>query len=122
MFSNSQDVPRVQIPVQVDGSTINTKNINMSGGAAYLDNLTGAGMGGGGTLTGEEMWMDDKYNYYHANRDQMGFMGAGTMTGQEMSFSKQRLTAFDGMALPEHYLGQYYSVVSLSTSDWDTSP
>ncbi|XP_032421120.1 desmoglein-2-like [Xiphophorus hellerii] len=107
-----KDVPRVQIPVQVDGSTINTKNINMSGGAAYLDNLTGAGMGGGGTLTGEEMWMDDKYNYYHANRDQMGFMGAGTMTGQEMSFSKQRLTAFDGMALPEHYLGQYYSVKS----------
>ncbi|XP_008432288.1 desmoglein-2-like protein [Poecilia reticulata] len=118
-----KDVPLV--PVHVDGSTINTKNINMSGGAAYLDNLAGAGMGGGGTLTGEEMWMDNKYNYYHANRDQMGFMGAGTMrgqemgfmgagtmTGQEMSFSKQRLTAFDGMALPEHYLGQYYSVKS----------
>ncbi|XP_014844488.1 PREDICTED: desmoglein-2-like isoform X2 [Poecilia mexicana] len=131
-----KDVPLVQVPLDVDGSTINTKNINMSGGAAYLDNLAGAGMGGGGTLTGEEMWMDNKYNYYHANQDQMGFtgagtmtgqemgfmgagtmtgremgfMGAGTMTGREMSFSKQRLTAFDGMALPEHYLGQYYSI------------
>ncbi|PWA25246.1 hypothetical protein CCH79_00005344, partial [Gambusia affinis] len=107
-----KDVPLLQVPLHVDGSTVNTKNINMSAGAAYVDNLTGAGMGGGGTLTGEEMWMDNKYNYYQANRDQMGFVGAGTMTGQEMSFSKQRLTAFDGMALPEHYLEQYYSVKS----------
>ncbi|XP_054889423.1 desmoglein-2-like protein [Poeciliopsis prolifica] len=105
-----KDVSHVQVPVCVDGSTINTKNINMSGGAAYLDNLAGAGMVGGGTLTGEEMWMDNKYNYHHANRDQMGFMGTGTMTGKEMSFAKKRLTAFDGLALPDHYLEQYYSV------------
>uniref|UniRef100_A0A3B3UQS8 Desmoglein-2-like n=1 Tax=Poecilia latipinna TaxID=48699 RepID=A0A3B3UQS8_9TELE len=45
-------------------------------------------------VDGEEMWMDNKYNYYH-----------------------QRLTAFDGMALPEHYLGQYYSIVSFRVID-----
>lgn len=107
-----KEVPLLQVPVHTDNGTINIKDVNLSGGQTYLDNFvsSGAGMNGIGTLTGEGMNMYNTYNYnYSAGQDQTDFMGGGTMTGQDMSFSKYRLKAFDGMALPESYLGQYYS-------------
>lgn len=117
-FSYLQEVPLLQVPVHTDSGTINIKDVNLSGGQTYLDHFgsSGAAMDGRGTLTGQGMNMYNTYNYnYSTGQDQMDFMGGGTMAGQDMSFSKYRLTAFDGMALPDHYLGQYYSEVSFFT-------
>ncbi|MEQ2247675.1 hypothetical protein ILYODFUR_011594 [Ilyodon furcidens] len=108
-----KDIPLLHVPVNVDGGTISKKDINISGGRG-LDNLivnSGAAVGGGRILTAEDMRLYNKYNY-STGQDGFDFRGAGTIRGEDMSISKYRFSAFDGMALPDHYLGQYYSVKS----------
>uniref|UniRef100_A0A3Q2SXI9 Desmoglein-2-like n=1 Tax=Fundulus heteroclitus TaxID=8078 RepID=A0A3Q2SXI9_FUNHE len=110
-----KDMPGFQVPVQVDGGTLKMRNINMSGGQAYLDSLVCSQhpMGGGGTLTAEDMNMYKTYNHkYSAGQNQMDFMGGGAIAGQNMRFSQHRAAASSDMALSEHHLGQYFSDVS----------
>ncbi|XP_051274366.1 desmoglein-2 [Dicentrarchus labrax] len=115
-----KEVPLLHVPVEVDGGTINAKNVTTFGGKGYLGGLAyvggaaGGGAAGGGaalvgamntsTLTAEKMHL---YNQY--NEVEMDYAGAGMMTGQENVFSQYMAGAFDGMALSDQYLGHYYS-------------
>uniref|UniRef100_A0A1A7W8T5 Cadherin domain-containing protein n=1 Tax=Iconisemion striatum TaxID=60296 RepID=A0A1A7W8T5_9TELE len=55
----------------------------------------------------EEMHM---YNQYRYGQEKVGMMGSGMMGGgQGMEFSKYNFGAFNEMALPDQYLGEYLS-------------
>ncbi|XP_035526636.1 desmoglein-2-like [Morone saxatilis] len=121
-----KEVPLLHVPVEVDGGTINVKNVNAFGGKGYVGRLAevggaaGGGAAGGGaalggmntsTLTAENMHLYNQYNKYNQSigKVEMDYAGAGMMTGEEMFFSRYMAGAFDGMALPDQYLGEYYS-------------
>lgn len=112
-----QDVPLLHAPVEVDGGTINIKDVNNYGGKGYFGGLNeegGAALGGGintSTMTAEEMRLYRLYNNSGGQID-MDYAGGGMMTGQQHFFDRYRADAFDGMALSEEFLGQYYASVS----------
>ncbi|KAM8727098.1 desmoglein-2-like protein [Acanthopagrus schlegelii] len=112
-----KDVPLMTAPVEVDGGHITTQNVNnyanrYTGGLAELGgaNFGGAASGGAvnmSTVTAENM---HQYNQYNYSGGQMGMdTGAGMMTGQEHLHTRYRAGAFDGMALSEEFLGEYYT-------------
>ncbi|KAK9539280.1 hypothetical protein VZT92_004396 [Zoarces viviparus] len=110
-----RDVPLLHAPAEVDRGTINVRNTNTYEGNMYQGRLTelGGAAGGGGALntsilTSENM---DLYNQYRHSSGQAGmdYVDAGMMTGQGQRFSQYRAGAFDGMALSDQFLGEYYS-------------
>ncbi|XP_041659024.1 desmoglein-2-like [Cheilinus undulatus] len=110
-----KEVPLLTAPVEVDGATINIRNVNNLGGKGYLGGLVelGGAAGGGAALgssilTTENMHMYNQYNQ-SSGQIEMDYMGAGRMTGQERLYSRYRTGMFDGMALSEQFLGEYYS-------------
>ena len=124
----SQEVPLLHIPAEVDGGTLKTKNINTYGGKGYLGGLAEVGGAAGGgaalgamnasTLTAENMHMYNQYNHSSGQMDMDYAGGGGMMTGQEHLYSRYRAGAglFDGMALSDDFLGEYYSSVSTEKS------
>ncbi|XP_068196504.1 desmoglein-2-like protein [Antennarius striatus] len=106
-----KEVPLLNAPVEVDGGTINIRNINGYGEGGYTGGLTELGGGAGvintSNMTAENMYL---YNQYNQSRGQTeDFLGCGMLTGQQHLFEKHRTGAFDGMALSDEFLGQYYS-------------
>ncbi|XP_031150047.1 desmoglein-2-like isoform X2 [Sander lucioperca] len=114
-----KEVPLLLVPVEVDGGTMNAKKINTYEGKGYLGELNEFGAAAGGdaafgrglktlTMTAEDM---RQYNQYNHSGWQGGldYSDAGMMTGQENNFSQYRAGAFDGMALSDQYLEEYYS-------------
>ncbi|KAM4727519.1 desmoglein-2-like protein [Anableps anableps] len=99
-----KDVPLVQVPVNVDSGNVKIRDIDFSGGQGlhHFDNSINSGAAAGG------FYNSNNYRY----SEQFGLAGTGTMRMEDMNFSTYRLTAFNGMALPDYYLGQYYSVKS----------
>ncbi|KAM9349915.1 desmoglein-2-like protein [Symphorus nematophorus] len=118
-----KEVPLLHGPVEVDCGTVNAKNINIYGGKGYLGGLAGAGAAAGGgaalgamntsTLTAENMHMYNQYNHSSGQMEMDYAGGGGMMTGQEHLYSQYRTGAgagvFDGMALSDDFLGEYYS-------------
>lgn len=115
-----KDIPLLHVPVEVDGEAVNAKDINTYQGRGYLGGLAdfggalgGGALGGGAyggafntsNLTAENMHM---YNQYNNTSGQMN-VDTGMMTGQEHHFSQYGAGVFDGMALSEQFLGEYYS-------------
>lgn len=113
-----QEVPLLTAPVEVDGG-ITKKDVNVTGKGGYADGieLGGAqgGSGGGGCgdsfMTTEDVQTYSRYKY--SGQTEMDYVGAGMMTGQDHLYSRYRAGAFDGMALSEQFLGEYYSSVSI---------
>ncbi|TKS79694.1 Desmoglein-2 Cadherin family member 5 HDGC [Collichthys lucidus] len=112
-----KEVPLLHAPLEVDGGTIRQVNVNTLNGKGYLGGLVdggGAALGGGATmntsdLTAENMHMYNRYNQFMGQGD-MNYTGAGMMTGQEHLYSRYKDGGvFDGMALSDHFLGEYYS-------------
>nr|XP_046264008.1 desmoglein-2-like [Scatophagus argus] len=115
-----KEVPLLHIPVEVDGGTLHTKNINNYEGKAYLGGLaevggaaTGAGAASAGavntsTLVAENMHLYNQYNH-SGGQMEMDYAGGGMMTGQEHLFSQYSAGVFDGMALSHQFLGEYYA-------------
>lgn len=108
---------------------MNAKDINTYQGRGYLGGLAdfggalgGGALGGGAyggafntsNLTAENMHM---YNQYNNTSGQMN-VDTGMMTGQEHHFSQYGAGVFDGMALSEQFLGEYYSSVSILKYHW----
>lgn len=112
----------MQAPVEVDGGTINVKNVNKYGGKGNLGGLpkVGGAAGGGAslggaintsTLTAENMHLYDQYNH-SSGQVELDYTGGGMYTGQEHLYTRSRTGVFDGMALSHKFLGEYYSSVS----------
>lgn len=100
---------------------MNMKDINNFSDNMYISRETGGGgFGAGHTLTSENM----QKNMYNRYNNGMDYVDGGMMTGQEHSFSRYGAGAgagaaaaagagaFDGMALSNQYLEEYYSSVS----------
>ncbi|XP_070831279.1 desmoglein-2-like protein [Chaetodon trifascialis] len=114
-----KQVPLLHVPVEVDGNTVNAKDTNNFGGKGYLDALADVGgpAGGGAALGGAvntSVWTSANghmSNQYHHTSGQveMDYMGAGMMAGQEHLFSQYRTDIFDGIALSDQFLEEYYS-------------
>ncbi|XP_034559697.1 desmoglein-2-like [Notolabrus celidotus] len=114
-----KEVPLLTPLVEVDGNKIQTGNINVTGKKGYLGGLLetggaqGGAQGGGAAIGGSIMTTEDiqrysRYNQGHEHME-MDYMNSGMMTGQEHLYSRYRAGAFDGMALSELFLGEYYS-------------
>ncbi|KAF7668476.1 hypothetical protein LDENG_00008060 [Lucifuga dentata] len=111
-----KDVPLLQVPVEVDHGTIPAKDINNFRGKGFVGGLQGAGAGegagfGGGVNTTTITENMHRYNQYgHSSGHlEMGYMGGGMMTGHENAFSRYKAEAYNGMALSDHFLQEYYS-------------
>ncbi|XP_054623900.1 desmoglein-2-like protein [Dunckerocampus dactyliophorus] len=107
-----RDVPLIHTP---DGGTVTiTKDINTYEGKGYLGGLAELGGAAGGAvalnahnnsfLTSENV---HQYNEYSQSNGQarMGYIDGGMMTGQE----QYRGGPYDGLALSDHFLEEYYS-------------
>ncbi|XP_017278000.1 desmoglein-2 [Kryptolebias marmoratus] len=110
-----KEVPLLQIPSTLDGG--GTKDITTGEGKGYMSGLVEVdrGYGGGLTMTGEDAYMFNKYGYY-SGQEQTGFIGSGMMQGQDMRFSQYRSGDFNGISLPDHFLGQYFAEKSNEAS------
>ncbi|CAG5896669.1 unnamed protein product [Menidia menidia] len=107
-------VPLLQIPTEVEGGTVTLQDINQFEGKGHFEGLVESGGVGGGrvdgadafgtTVTAENMHLYNQYGHF-IGRDDMQYMGQGTMLGQHSNYTDG---AFDGMALSEHFLGEYY--------------
>ncbi|XP_030608214.1 desmoglein-2-like [Archocentrus centrarchus] len=114
-----KEVPLMRVPVELDGGAVNIKDINTYEGKGYIGGLTdlGGAAGGRGTLGSAvhtSAWTADNMNLYNQYKyssglDNMEFMNTGMMAGQDMSLSQYRSGAFDGMALSDQFLWDYYS-------------
>ncbi|XP_028282552.1 desmoglein-2-like [Parambassis ranga] len=108
-----KEIPLLHVPVEVDAGTVNAKNINTFEGKGFLGGLRGAGGAGMisstvNTLTAENMHLYNQYKY-SSGQEEMDFRGTGMMRGQDFGFSRYDGSAFDGMALSDHFLEEYYS-------------
>ncbi|KAF1383815.1 hypothetical protein PFLUV_G00135730 [Perca fluviatilis] len=114
-----KEVPLLHIPVEVDGGTMNAKNINTYEGKGNFGELNEFGAAAGGdaafgrglntfTMTAEDMRLYNQYNH-SGWQGGLDYSNAGMMTGQENNFSHYRAGAFDGMALSDQFLEEYYS-------------
>lgn len=114
-----KDIPLIQVPGEVDGGTVNVRDINSYGGRGHLGGGTEVGglVGGGATighvvnrstLNAENMHMYNRYRHY-SGHEELDHMGAGMMTGQDYSLSHYSNAVFNGMALPDQFLEEYYS-------------
>lgn len=106
------------MPLNANGG-MNGTGITMGGRKDYMSGLveTDAVQGGGFTMMGQDSYLYNQYGY-SGGQQHMGFSEGGMMGGQamqDMHFSNYEFGAFDGMALPDHFLGQYYSEVSILT-------
>ncbi|KAI4809802.1 hypothetical protein KUCAC02_018666 [Chaenocephalus aceratus] len=113
-----KEVPLLLAPLDHGGSHVNMKDINNFSNNMYISRETGGGgFGAGHTLTSENM----QKNMYNRYNNGMDYVDGGMMTGQEQSFSRYGAGAgagaaagagagaFDGMALSNQYLEEYYS-------------
>ncbi|XP_056247907.1 desmoglein-2-like protein [Seriola aureovittata] len=98
-----KEVPLLHVPVEVDHGTINANDGNGANGYGEL----GGGAAGGGQI----FVINDKKNYGHyvMGQKEREVNVSGMMTGQEDHFSQYGAGAFDGMALSEQFLEEYYS-------------
>ena len=121
-FYFSQDVPLIPFPVVVDSGKVNIEDIKNYEGNGYLEGLGESGGAGGcidlttSAVTAENMHLYNQYGYL-SGQNEMEFMGGGMMAGQDMSFTHYKGGAFDGMALSDHFLGEYYLTVSIFKCD-----
>lgn len=114
----SQDIPLLNTPVEVVGGKIETQDIPSYGGKGYLKGLADADGGiveGGAIRTStSDLSMIKQYkNYTHPFKQiEMGQMGGDMTMGQRHHYSQYRAGIFDGMALSDEFLEDYYSSVS----------
>ncbi|KAM8850390.1 desmoglein-2-like protein [Spinachia spinachia] len=117
---DDREVPLLHVPEQVHVGTVNAKNNSAYGGQGYSGGLMeiggAAGAAGAGGALHNSFYSHEKqdlYNQHHVSGGQVGmdYVEAGMMTGQgrEQLFSRYRAEAFDGMALSDHFLAEYYS-------------
>ncbi|XP_074545677.1 desmoglein-2-like protein [Halichoeres trimaculatus] len=109
-----KEVPLLTAPVEVDGSMMKKQNVNVTGRGGYPDGIELGGAPGGGAGCGNSSLTTENVQTYSRYKQsggqiEMDYLGAGTMTGQEHLYSQYRAGAFDGMALSEQFLGDYYS-------------
>lgn len=113
----SQDVPLLHTAVDLNGGTLNVKDVNIYGGKGHLEGFaeaTGDTTLGGfnsSTLTAENMHRYNQYNQFSEGK--FDYMDSRVTTGQEHLYSGYKGGAFDGMALSDQFLGEYYFSVSI---------
>lgn len=118
----SQEVPLLQVPVEVDHGSVKAVDSHQYGGKGFLGGQVAGGTaeGGaaaGGGFTSSSFVTSENINQYQGFHQDQGcidlrHMGEGAMTGQE-HFSRFGAGAYDGMALSEGFLDEYYSSVSI---------
>lgn len=112
-----QAIPLLNSPAEVDHGKIDVKNVDRYEGKGFLGGLAdlgGADGGGAGGMNISTLTSENIYKQYKHSRGQMegDYRVGGMMTGQERFYSKNQFGAFDGMALPYEFLGEYYYNVS----------
>ncbi|CAJ1072357.1 desmoglein-2-like [Xyrichtys novacula] len=110
-----KEVPLLATNVEVDGGIVKGQNVNVGSRNGYLDGLVelGGAQGGGAGIGGSILTTENinTFGRYNQSVGQMDY--SGMMTGQEHHYSRYNAGVFDGMALSEQFLGEYY----LSKSD-----
>ncbi|KAK2822451.1 hypothetical protein Q5P01_022516 [Channa striata] len=110
-----KEIPLLHVPVEADGGTMKGRTNTFAQKGHLGVNEFGAAGGGAtlgavntSTLTAENMHMYNQYGHFGGQED-IDFMGTGMMTGQEHLFSQSTGGVFDGMAISDHFLEEYYS-------------
>lgn len=108
-----KEVPLLTAPLGTEGATIGAKNISL-GGKGYLGGLVdlGGAAGGGAAVGGSILTTENmhRYSQYNQSHGQVAvdYMDVGMMTGQKHLYSRYGAGVFDGMALSDQFLGEYY--------------
>ncbi|XP_026169693.1 desmoglein-2-like [Mastacembelus armatus] len=104
-----KEVPLLHVPLEVDGG----KNVNTFGAKGSSGGLAEFGAAGGGAALGgaanTSTFTAANMNIYNQYKHVTGQEGAGIATGQEYLFSQYGAGVFDGMALSDLFLEEYYS-------------
>ncbi|XP_030017276.1 desmoglein-2-like [Sphaeramia orbicularis] len=109
---------------EVDGGALTTKDINTVSAKGFQGLAEAGGMAlGGGAFGGglntstwaENMEQYNRYSHY-SGQGNMGYMHGGTMTGQDHYYSQKSAGVFDGMALSDQFLEEYYTSKSNYTA------
>lgn len=66
--------------------------------------------GASGGMTTENLQMYSQYQKVHGHEE---YFGGGMVTGKNNYYSRREFGAFDGMALSDNFLGNYYISVSM---------
>ncbi|XP_008298599.1 desmoglein-2-like [Stegastes partitus] len=119
-----KDIPLIHMPAEVDVGTMNARDVNTFGGRGQpgggpdLGGMAGAGAAGGGatlgytvntsTLNVENVNRYSRYRHF-SGHEEVDHMGGGMMTGHDLSLSQYRGAVFNGMALSDHFLEDYFS-------------
>lgn len=111
-IGEDKEVPLLQIPVEVDSAA--TKDVihygdRGQGGFIELGGMEGGGINVSG-LTTEELSRYNQYRQWMAEKEELKL-------GQENYYSHYRDAMFDGMALSETFLGEYYSTKSKQNTE-----
>ncbi|XP_034039169.1 desmoglein-2-like [Thalassophryne amazonica] len=108
-----KEVPLMTAPVEVDHGAKGAANFNTFGRHCYYGGITagelaagGAALGGGfSTLTTENIHQHGQYQHSSGHMD----MATGLISGGEHHLSTYRADVYEGMALSEEFLGEYYT-------------
>lgn len=98
-----QAIPLIDTTVEVDH--VDSKQYGTGVGKGGYTEF-GGGFGG---MTTEDVHLYTQYQKLHGHGD---YVGGGMGTGQSKYYSQRQFGAFDGMALSENFLGNYYLSVS----------
>nr|XP_040027751.1 desmoglein-2-like [Gasterosteus aculeatus aculeatus] len=108
---DDREVPLLYVPEQVNVGTVNNNSFGAKGYPGGMVELGGVAGGGAALHNSFSRENQDLYNQHHVSSGQVGmdYVDAGMMAGRERLFSRYRAEAFDGMALSDHFLADYYS-------------
>lgn len=96
------------------------KGTGCLGGLVDVDGGFGGGVGGGAVIGGgmntsewetEHMHLSNQYNHMNG-RIEMDYAAGGAMAGQNIYSRYNRADVFDGMALSDQFLEEYFASVS----------
>lgn len=100
-----QAIPLIDTPVEV-GHRLDVTDVPGYGSQRVTRGHHEIGGGPGGITT------DSRHMYMHYQKLHEDYLGGGVATGQRRFHSQSKFGAFDGMALSEDFLGDYFIRVS----------
>ncbi|XP_056149200.1 LOW QUALITY PROTEIN: desmoglein-2-like protein [Lampris incognitus] len=113
-----KDVPLLQVPAEVDHGMVTDGNVNIPWESGFFRGVEGGAKGAGGAIVSDFISSSTVTagnvargygSHYATGQMEMDNMDRDIMRGQGHLYSSYRTKAYDGLALSEYFLEDYYS-------------